>query len=519
MFEREIQYITDFTLNKIRRLGSFFKLSDIAETSIHPALLQYISADLDYLIFLDRQRLLNKSLFDYSGREIQQHFSAISNEIKRNKLLPYEEIKKIVQQAVTFNVNFLLRPRWTMKRFVYDNEDFKNSEELQLLFNYCYYYAYYKHYILRFLEKRNLTSLSLPDFSERINLLTKELLQEQFNPVISSSMDDVVAFISFGDAVKTKISLEMVEVFLVDRKLEHLGGTLRLKLGEDVKQKYDVEEIKSIILTSYLPGQMEFDFEADDLLPEEEMRRQKDPEQETFFFDEEEVKVTTPVVDVEKFFIEEPLPAPGLPLVPETPDTPPALDTARIEAEELLPEKQEETGTKSPAAQPSDSSDAPIVSTESILEEIKKANEILKINLPEPAPAAEPAQEAAATEVKETFGDEIPDFEAATEPPMEILQEVEESLPAAEVAEESELFNYFTTKETMKIIASVFRNDSIDFVNSVERIAGCTSLEEASSIMRSIFYAYNISPVSNKEAVMLEERVHQYFKGRQPDVH
>ena len=94
MFEKEIQFITDFNLNKIKRLGSFFTLDDLTKAKVHPAIVRYISAEIDYLIFLDRQNLLQKSVFDYSGTELAQHFLAISQEIKKNKLLPYEEVKK-----------------------------------------------------------------------------------------------------------------------------------------------------------------------------------------------------------------------------------------------------------------------------------------------------------------------------------------------------------------------------------------------------------------------------------------
>jgi len=70
MFEKEIQFISDFTLNKVKKLGSFFTFEKLFSANIHPAIVQYISAELDYLIYEDRKRLLNNSVFDYSGGEI-----------------------------------------------------------------------------------------------------------------------------------------------------------------------------------------------------------------------------------------------------------------------------------------------------------------------------------------------------------------------------------------------------------------------------------------------------------------
>ncbi|MBI2417784.1 MAG: hypothetical protein HYV28_07755 [Ignavibacteriales bacterium] len=248
MFEREIRYITDFTLNNIKKLGSFFSFAGLSQSRIHPAILQYISAELDYLIFLDRQRLLQKSLFDYSGAEVARHFSYIAAEIKKNKLIPFEDARRLVQQAVTYNVNFLLRPRWSLRQFVYDTEEYRTAEEIKLLSNYSYFYDYYKQFIGRYIERRSVQSLSLNEYSEKINVITQELLTSQFEAIISSSLDDTASFMTMGDANKTRLPVEMIEIFLKDRKLDYLINKVRLSFSADPKQKFEIDEYKKIIL-------------------------------------------------------------------------------------------------------------------------------------------------------------------------------------------------------------------------------------------------------------------------------
>lgn len=248
MFEREIRYITDFTLNNIKKLGSFFSFAGLSQSRIHPAILQYISAELDYLIFLDRQRLLQKSLFDYSGAEVARHFSYIAAEIKKNKLIPFEDARRLVQQAVTYNVNFLLRPRWSLRQFVYDTEEYRTAEEIKLLSNYSYFYDYYKQFIGRYIERRSVQSLSLNEYSEKINVITQELLTSQFEAIISSSLDDTASFMTMGDANKTRLPVEMIEIFLKDRGLDYLINKVRQSFSADPKQKFEIDEYKKIIL-------------------------------------------------------------------------------------------------------------------------------------------------------------------------------------------------------------------------------------------------------------------------------
>ena len=56
MFEKEIKFISDFCLNKVKGLGSFFTYEKLAGTDLHPAILRYISAELDYMIYSDRKK-------------------------------------------------------------------------------------------------------------------------------------------------------------------------------------------------------------------------------------------------------------------------------------------------------------------------------------------------------------------------------------------------------------------------------------------------------------------------------
>ncbi len=67
MYEKEIQFITDYNLNKINNLGSSFTLEKLIDLELHPAIIRYISGELDYLIYRDRKVLLENSSFDYSG--------------------------------------------------------------------------------------------------------------------------------------------------------------------------------------------------------------------------------------------------------------------------------------------------------------------------------------------------------------------------------------------------------------------------------------------------------------------
>jgi hypothetical protein len=42
MFQREIQFITDFTINKIKNLGNSISISDLIKADVHPAIINIL---------------------------------------------------------------------------------------------------------------------------------------------------------------------------------------------------------------------------------------------------------------------------------------------------------------------------------------------------------------------------------------------------------------------------------------------------------------------------------------------
>ena len=140
MFEKEIKFINDLTVSKLKGFGEYISLEQIKSAGIHPAIIKYIEAEIDFLIYEDRQKLLKQSIFDYSGNSIEKHFSAISDEIKKHKKFTQEYIGKLVLHAVSFTINYLTKPNWSIVRFIFDNSNVKSTSEINTILNYIYFY-------------------------------------------------------------------------------------------------------------------------------------------------------------------------------------------------------------------------------------------------------------------------------------------------------------------------------------------------------------------------------------------
>ncbi len=247
MFEKEIKFIIDFTLNRVNKLGSFFPYERLTGAEIHPAIMLYISAHLDYLIYEDRKKILQNSSFDYSGSEISNYFNLISEEIKKNKRLAFEDVKTLVTHAVTFNVNYLVRPNWTLSKLIFDDNKTRNVNEIRMILDYLYYYDYIKNVFNGYFSKRKILSLSETEFGMILGKIDRQMFNEHTRDLVDNALVSIGNFFNEGGVNKTRIDTQTVELFLKEKDLMEPLFKLRRSIPADDKRKYDIDDIRRIL--------------------------------------------------------------------------------------------------------------------------------------------------------------------------------------------------------------------------------------------------------------------------------
>ena len=294
MFEKEIKFISDFCLNKVKGLGSFFTYEKLAGTDLHPAILRYISAELDYMIYTDRKKLLQNSYFDYSGKEIFQRFHEISAEIKKTKKISIEDVKKLIVQAVSFNANYVVKPKWSLTKLIYHDLKYVSADELEMMLNYVYYYDYIKNVLAAYLSKRKIVQLSATEFDLILNKIDRELFKSNADQLIYNALKSIGDFFNIGGLDKTKVSPIAVEILLKEKNLVNYLLKLRraLPVAEGAKKEYDIEDIQKVLLST-TPVEPETD------KAEVEEKLESDEQTESTPDDEESLKVEEKDVDEE----------------------------------------------------------------------------------------------------------------------------------------------------------------------------------------------------------------------------
>ncbi len=541
MFEKEIKFIIDFTLNRISKLGSFFTYEKLASAEVHPAIILYISAQLDFLIYEDRKKLLQNSSFDYSGSEISKYFNLISEEIKKNKRLAFEDIRTLVAHAVTFNINYLIRPNWTLSKLIFDGNKTRNVTEIKLMLNYLYYYDYVKNVFYGYFSKRKILSLSENEFENILGKIDHQMFDEHTRDLIDNALVSIGDFFNEGGLNKTRISAQAVEIFLKEKNLTEEMFKLRRSIPAEDKRKYEIEEIRKI-LYSREPVKVQPGKQTKEEIPEES------PD-DTAVNEAEPVteEIADPVESVKEELAEEPLQESGevtdeVEEVPEE-DAAPRIDEDKvIEREspddflsrfetELKSLEELEAQLKSPDIEEN-------LTFEELEEELNPEATVEKEGPEETKETGGIEERGDIDETEETVEEESltfeelmseeneqsdPVIEDEEEPSEELIIEEEEFTPLDEAEAEKKLpdtapaakknndiLSFLSDKEMDKIVSNVFNDDESDFVNTMEKISDSATYDEATEILKAVFFSYRVSPYS-KDAVSLTNAVSNFF--------
>jgi len=535
MFEKEIKFITDFSLNKIKKLGAFFTFEQLRSLDLHPAIIRYINAELEYLIFQDRKKLLKKSAFDYSNQKIQQYFDAISEEIKKNKSISFEDAKSLVMQAASFTANYIVRPKWSLTKFIYNEDQLKSTDEIKLSLNYLYYYDYLRNVLLSFLEKKKIVNLTLIDFEVVLNKINKELFGEHSQQLIDNSMVSMADFFNIGGTDK-KISPNYVELFLKEKDLIDYLFRVRRSLPIDARQKFEIAEIQKIL---YTPTKVD---ESEIAAVKDEIEEEKEPVQT-------ELKVSEPIVEQVKDETEDKKEETELGSTEEEPIEIPlrhrdeektVMDKVSDEEYFNLHDNEPEETEEITSYSDTEMEEKAKIDEEDILSELSADDELLEAFDSQLKALEEESnlfigEEASLGEKNEIEEDEliqedstekseeIPDLlveeseniEEKSEDNSENNITEEEEKPVEETKpeipfREKDVFSYLSDKDIDKIVAGVFNDDREDFANTMEKISECITYDEATEILKSVFFSYRVNPYT-RDAVTLTNSVSNYF--------
>lgn len=553
MFEREIKFIYDFNLNKVNRLGPYFTFEQLSASEIHPAILHYISAEIDYLIFEDRQKLLKNSIFDYSGEKISYHFSLITDEVKKSKRFSLEYISKLILHASSFTINYLVRPKWALQKFVYDEGDHKTTTEIKQILNYIYYYHFLKKIIFSYINTKKILSMNSAEFGELLEKVDNLGVETNLQNILSNSLKSMAEFFNIGEIQKNKIPLAAVEMFLEEKRLANYLQKVEIAFGEDKNQKLSIADYQKVFDSVLLeksetlfdettveteeikepiePVAEEVTEEKVEQAAEEQVQEEKETQEEIPFkptklrirIDKEnEIEPVTEEETAANVAKEQKMPAEekdeyfGLENVLNkfTNDSKEENETIAeeemIHDEEPLAEKEEETNEGKNIFDEEEAVEENITEEDEIT--IGGMNHIKKSE--EENPDLDQPEEI--ENVRKNILDSIIKIDDETKNVIGVNDAVIKSEEFGAVPEEfqkMDLAEILEHKDMTKIIDAIFDYDIEEFASTIDEISNCEDSEDADIVLNQTLKNHNVNR-NSKEAEAFRAIISEYFNRR-----
>lgn len=429
MFEKEIKFINDLTISKLNGLGEFISLAQIKSAGIHPAVVKYIEAEIDYLIYEDRLKILKNSIFDYSGKKVEEHFKSIAAEIKKNKKFSQDYIQKLVLHSVSFNLNFLTKPNWSIARFLFDGSEEKSTADILNILNYLHYYDYLKKIIASYLEKKKLLKFSKSQLEELLVKIDQVGTESNTLPIIETAVKSISDFFNFYELKKTSINLNTVQLFLKDKNFISILEIVNQKFQKpDVNVKVEPVELISSIKAEFEKRENEKEFITEEITEIVEEKNEPEFEPETVQEEIPEIK------EIEKFE----------PEVIEREEIQPEIETESEEIAEPETEVEIESDPTEVSLTPEPEMEIEELNEEPVVEEEqKKKNEIeieeeteddvTFLNLQDEIKLDEFVEESSEAEVELETEEVTVEVEEESETTEDLFEEIEEEIPIGEI--------------------------------------------------------------------------------------
>ncbi|HRK58300.1 MAG TPA: hypothetical protein PLI74_01555 [Candidatus Kapabacteria bacterium] len=257
MFELEIEREKKRCMDIMVERGDYTTLQRLCAIEGIPMFYKtFFAAHADWWIYELNQERASDRRFDYSDNSVVSLLQETDKVLRETVRFSAEEFLGLLDTAVKARLNFLCRPRTTLRWFVFRGEPTKTIHEVWLRLNYFYDYQYLTNGFREWAEKTysdhpSPELLTVSDFENLImeidNTMILELTPHQFTDLLAPLYD---FFAPSGQAADDyALPIEALIIFLDDKGVDLIAKELERMYYEEHTDKINREEFLNVVTT------------------------------------------------------------------------------------------------------------------------------------------------------------------------------------------------------------------------------------------------------------------------------
>lgn len=413
-----------------------------------------------------------------------------------------KEFSALLSKAIKLNINYTIRPKWTLLNFLFNKYDSQQAEVIKEKTDIFTYYRFYIDFLINYIDEHSLVIITKDKAAMFIDEANKALHEKLVNNISGVKVKNFfIQLYRLSEEDQSNVSLTSTVPFLFIKTF------LEDKDYKDILEKFTASGIKDNETEISLKDCIKI--VSDKFAPVPDSKESENVEEEKQEEKEEYEKLEEPI-DVE-FHEETTVEVSDVTQAVDKEDEDEDIDV-RVNAEEEDPEEEYESGDKKQVE--TDDKDKEVI----VVDFRKWEDEVGKVTDNEIENDVTADTEEDELTMKES-DDEIVSFDPAEEEAQYEIETDEGKLPT-EVINESNLdiekksvSRLFKQNELVAICENVYKSDKHMMHESFRTLKGFNNWTEASEYLKEHFYDKDID-IYNKHVLLFVNVLEDYFKQR-----
>jgi len=246
MFKEKVFELLNLNLSKVVFKDDSISYKNILDSDIHPAIKNYIKAEIKLLFSRDKSIIKKKSVFNYESSKIDFLFNQLFDELIKITKLTSDELNNLFLQAISFNLSHLIKPNWSLKKLIFNDKKSVSKNDFLFLIDYAYFFPYQKSILIKYFNKLNNSSIDVEKFDDVIIKIDKKLFDENKQGILKDFFNSCSDFINNSE--EEHLSVDPILAFLTNKNLDADLAKLRDYIDNNQIIKISFDELQKVLI-------------------------------------------------------------------------------------------------------------------------------------------------------------------------------------------------------------------------------------------------------------------------------
>jgi hypothetical protein len=170
---------------------------------------------------------------------------------KKQNPIPRKEAEDILQKAVIFNINYVIKPKATLLKFLFGDVETRPADYINERLRYFQFYSYYTEHIIEFIAINSLYVISINQIEHLIDEVNKKIFTEISPEKAEANRFNLIKllyyfFLNLGpnNPINIKIPKRILSVFFNDKGFTEIKNKIDCFFAEDIFIQEAMEMMK-----------------------------------------------------------------------------------------------------------------------------------------------------------------------------------------------------------------------------------------------------------------------------------